>query len=54
MNRCDGLKIEILRYLNNELSGIEIIVGSVWKNHATLIGIVRPREIVGCIVFSNL
>jgi|HubBroStandDraft_2_1064218.scaffolds.fasta_scaffold1722679_1 hypothetical protein len=38
---------EILRYLNNELRGSEIIVGSVWKNHATLIGILRPREIVG-------
>jgi hypothetical protein len=54
MNRCDGLKIQILRYLNNEFSGSEIIVGSVWNNHATLIGIVRPREIVGWIVFSNL
>jgi hypothetical protein len=47
MNLGDELKIKILRYRNNELRDSEIIVGSVWKNHATLIGIARPREIVG-------
>jgi hypothetical protein len=54
MNRFDELKIEILRYLNNEFRGSEIIVGSAWKNQATLIGIARPQEIVGlnCILKS--
>jgi hypothetical protein len=46
MNLCDDLKIEILRdYLNNDLRGSEIIVGSVGKNHATLIGIARPGKL---------
>jgi hypothetical protein len=54
-NLCDELKIEILRYLNNEFRRSEIIVGSAWKNQATLIGIARPREIMGlnCILKSS-
>jgi hypothetical protein len=53
MNLCDDLKIEILRYLNNELRGSEIIVGSVGKNHATLIGIARPGNCgLNCILKS--